>query len=249
MKKILINCDIGERGIDNHTDLSIMPHIHVANIVCGGHAGDGASALFFAELAKKHRVVVAAHPSYPDRENFGRSSMQIGISELCDSLDAQMDHLPEAAWVKFHGALYNDTCVREHLADALAGWAARRRVSHVVTLGGSALANASRRCGLHVVAEFFAERRYMVHAGGCLGLVPRTKPYASIHHCGEALEQVRRFVETRSVQVVIGEHPDGSPRTESHPISGETVCVHSDSPISLQLVRGLAERGIGRKAE
>jgi 5-oxoprolinase (ATP-hydrolysing) subunit A len=249
MTNILINCDIGERGVDNATDLAIMPHIQVANIACGGHAGDASSARFFADLARGYGVAVAAHPSYPDRENFGRTSMNIGMTELCHSLDAQMECLPGVTVVKFHGALYNDACVREPLADTLADWAAGRGITRLLTPGDSALAVSARTRGLHVVEEFFAERRYTRDTRGCLALVPRSKPYACIHDCGEALEQVRRFVETGAVATVVAEAPDGSPVFGEHSLTAETICVHSDSPISLHLVRGLAERGYGCKTE
>jgi 5-oxoprolinase (ATP-hydrolysing) subunit A len=247
MTDILINCDIGERGVENTTDLAIMPHIHIANVACGGHAGDDNSARFFADLARRHAVIVAAHLSYPGRENFGRTSMEIDRPALVASLDAQMARLPGVAWVKFHGALYNDACAREPLAKTLADWAARRRITHILTPGDSALSTASRDRGLHVVAEFFAERRYALDEHGRLHLVPRSKPYASIHDCGEALEQVRRFVETGGIEAIAAEHPDGSFTTRPHPISAETICVHSDSPIALDLIQRMTERGFGRK--
>jgi 5-oxoprolinase (ATP-hydrolysing) subunit A len=247
MTDILINCDIGERGIENETDLLIMPHIHIANVACGGHAGDSTSARFFTDLAGRYDVIVSAHLSYPDLENFGRKSMAIGMNELSDSLDSQIENLPEATWVKFHGALYNDACTDKKLSETLADWMERRRITHVMTLGGSELAKASKNRIISVVAEFFVERRYTLDSQRCQILVPRSKSYASIHDCGEALEQIRQFIEEHSVKIVVSENPDGALITETHLILAETICVHSDSPIALQLIKGITELGFGRK--
>ena len=71
MKKwsIDINCDVGE-GVGNEDDL--LPFISSCNIACGAHAGDIGSMEYVIGLAKKHHVKIGAHPSYPDKTNFGR---------------------------------------------------------------------------------------------------------------------------------------------------------------------------------
>lgn len=240
MTDILINCDMGERGVRNETDLAIMACLGVANIACGGHAGDPASVCFFTDLARQHGVIASAHLSYPDRANFGRITMDIGAAALCDSLTAQFRLAPGITWLKFHGALYNDSCRREPLAATLAGWASQSGITHVVTQGDSALAEAARARGLEVVAEVYAERRYTLDDRQRLCLVPRNKPYAGIHRVDEALAQARRIIRERSVQAVVGERPDGSPVTEPRPLHGRTICVHSDSAIALPLVKGLS---------
>lgn len=236
MTDMLINCDTGERGISNETDLAIMPFIDVANIACGGHAGDASSVRFFLELAQRRGVIVSAHLSYPDRVNFGRASMQIGSAELRHALDIQFKLMMDTRWLKFHGALYNDSCHDEPLAATLADWAEQHGITHVVTQGDSALAVEARARKLVVVSEVYAERRYTLNDQGRLCLVPRNKPYASIAGVEEALEQARQLIQKQSVQAVVGEHPDGSPILETRPLPGQTICVHSDSAIALQLV-------------
>ena len=69
-----INCDLGE-GMSN--DAALMPFIDSCNIACGGHTGDEKSIEITIKLAKKHDIKAGAHPSYPDRENFGRKYMNI----------------------------------------------------------------------------------------------------------------------------------------------------------------------------
>ena len=106
---MVVNCDIGERGVNHPTDLKLMTLISTANIACGGHAGDRESVDAFCALADKNNVTVSAHLSYPDKENFGRISMKIDPERLADSLSEQYELMPPAVKrIKFHGALYND---------------------------------------------------------------------------------------------------------------------------------------------
>ncbi|MDX1294772.1 MAG: LamB/YcsF family protein, partial [Sulfurimonadaceae bacterium] len=104
---MLINCDIGERGVAHATDDALMEHIDIANVACGGHAGSHESVAYYLGLAEKFSVDVSAHLSYPDPENFGRKVMQIETPELLRSLDEQYALLSHVKCVKLHGALYN----------------------------------------------------------------------------------------------------------------------------------------------
>ena len=137
---ILINCDIGERGADHPVDMELMDHVGMANIACGGHAGDAASVEAFLRRARGRGVKVAAHLSYPDRENFGRSTIEISDEDLLASLDRQMELMREARTVKFHGALYNDANVDVRRARLLAKWMKAKGIEEVVTPFDSELA-------------------------------------------------------------------------------------------------------------
>ena len=90
MNSININCDVGE-GIDNEEKL--MPYIQFCNIACGGHTGDNLTMEKVVALAKKFNVKIGAHPSYPDKENFGRKSIQISEDSLIKSIRKQIDSL------------------------------------------------------------------------------------------------------------------------------------------------------------
>src|SRR5882757_4073396 len=68
-RSVDLNCDMGE-GMDS--DAAIFPYISSANISCGYHAGDADTMRRTVELALRHHVAIGAHPSYPDRANFGR---------------------------------------------------------------------------------------------------------------------------------------------------------------------------------
>ena len=94
-QKLLINCDLGE-GLDA-IDAAVMPYLNQASIACGGHAGDERTMRLTLALAKQHLVACGAHPSYPDRKNFGRNSLAISSEDLTQSLKQQIQQLMQAA--------------------------------------------------------------------------------------------------------------------------------------------------------
>jgi 5-oxoprolinase (ATP-hydrolysing) subunit A len=246
-RRVRLNCDMGERGPDHPTDRELMRWIDIANIACGGHAGDEASVRAFLELAREHEVTVTAHLSYPDRENFGRKSMDISPSRLRTSLAEQHALLPEIRTVKFHGALYNESCRRDDLAAVLTDWLLRAGITAVVTMPDSALARTCTQAGITVLAEAFAERRYRLDTStGSLSLVDRDRADASIHTVDEAVHQAEGIIRRGEVTALVDELSAGADmdgrsatgRTVS--LQVETICIHSDSAIALPLVRELA---------
>jgi len=74
MFSIDINCDMGE-GIGN--DEQLMPFINSASIACGNHAGDEQMMRDTVDLCMKYTIAIGAHPSFADKENFGRSEMNL----------------------------------------------------------------------------------------------------------------------------------------------------------------------------
>ncbi|MBT4266550.1 MAG: LamB/YcsF family protein [Deltaproteobacteria bacterium] len=237
---LTLNCDIGERGPDHPVDSELMRYIQVANLACGGHAGDESSVKAFRALAVQHGVDISAHLSYPDRENFGRTTMDIPVTELFDSLNEQIALLPDITLVKFHGALYNDAVVNTDLAASLAGWLVAKKMKSVITFPDSELAKECANYGLSVINEVFAERRYAYDTEKeQLTLVKRSKPYASITEVEEAVEHAREMIQTGNVSAVISDAGDTTV-TQKVSIKADTVCIHSDSTIALELVKALA---------
>lgn len=237
---IRINCDIGERGPENETDLALMRHIHIANIACGGHAGDQRSVEVFRKLAVENGVEVSGHLSYPDKEDFGRRSLDIPIRDLLDSLDDQYQLVPDMKRIKFHGALYNDSVVSKELAEALASWLKDRGITEVIAPRQSQMAETSAALGIKVLAEAFAERRYTLHPEtGQPVLVSRSWDYASIRECDEAVAHTKNIIINHQVEVVI-ESSDGSLEHRMVPLEADTICIHSDSVISLELASALS---------
>mgnify|MGYP001628281198 CR=1 FL=1 len=119
--KVDINCDVGE-GVGNEAD--IFPYISSCNIACGGHAGDTETMYRVVSLAKQHRLKVGAHPSYPDKTNFGREVMDISNKDLVQSIQKQLSDFDAVLQqeevtlhhIKAHGALYNQTAKDKELA-------------------------------------------------------------------------------------------------------------------------------------
>src|SRR5947209_2998320 len=107
-----LNCDMGE-GIGN--DAELLPYISSANIACGYHAGNDETMKETIRLCLQHNVSIGAHPSYADKENFGRKELNLLIGEVYQIVKDQIQVLKlitqsEGALlhhVKPHGALYN----------------------------------------------------------------------------------------------------------------------------------------------
>ena len=156
-----LSADLGE---GSPGEAEIWPLITSANVACGGHIGDEDSMREAARLAQIHGVRLGAHPSYPDRENFGRKSLVMAADALRDSLIAQLSALNALArveHVKPHGALYNDAHRNRDLARIIVE--AMQSVAPglaMVAPDDSQMATAARAAGIKVIREAFADRRY-----------------------------------------------------------------------------------------
>lgn len=229
-RTIDINCDMGEGCGD---DAALMPFISSANIACGYHAGDAATMRATIALAADQGVAIGAHPSYQDRENFGRSEVELSPAEIrilileqlelfasaCREVGVVMNH------VKPHGALYNrsarDVVVARAIADGVLDFDAG------LTLYGLAQSNsteAARSLGLMAADEAFADRAYEPDGS----LVSRKKENALINSPEIAAAQALHIALGGGVVAV-----DGS----NVPLSAETICVHGDGPNAVAIAR------------
>lgn len=241
MNKILINIDIGERGPHHAGDRALIPYADIVNVACGGHAGSARSVDSFRIMAEERNIMVMAHVSYPDKPNFGRTTLKIPFPQLRASLDAQLAMLPGVKGVKCHGALYNDCCFDAKLARNMGEWFANAEISCVTTLKDSELHRECQRFGIRVLSEAFAERRYTYsQPARQLSLVNRKEPNACITDLGEALENVRNMVHCKQVKAFIADSAR-QPKVRMVGLDADTICIHSDSPIALELAEGVAE--------
>lgn len=228
--EIDLNSDLGE-GCPHDADL--MPLITSANVACGFHAGDAETAHRTLALASRYGVQVGAHPSFPDREHFGRQEMERSAEQVVEDCLYQIGALAGLArmvglpvrYLKPHGALYNMACREERYARPIVEAAALFGLP-VLGLPGSRLEAACRgRCPF--VAEGFADRRYLPDGS----LVPRSRPDAFLADPIEAVRQVIWLIEQRGVR---------------------SICVHGDNPQAVQFVKelraALIAQGIGRRA-
>ncbi|MBO9515260.1 MAG: 5-oxoprolinase subunit PxpA [Variovorax sp.] len=234
-KRIDLNADLGE-GCGN--DEALLGLVSSANIACGWHAGDARTMRQCVRWALDRGVAVGAHPSFPDRENFGRSEMSLPPDEVVAGLLYQIGALAaivkaeggRLAHVKAHGALYNQAARDPMLADALCE--AVRRFDPTLRffgLAGSAMIDAAKRAGLTPVEEVFADRGYRPDGS----LVPRSQPGALIEEEAEALAQTLSLVRDHRVTAI-----DGSVVA----VNAQTVCLHGDGAHALAFARRIRER-------
>lgn len=234
LMKMDLNCDMGE---DIGNDEDIMPYITSANIACGFHAGNEMSMRTTARLAKQYGVAVDAHPSWKDREEFGRREMSLSPDEVEALVLYQIGALyaiakaeaMELHYIKPHGALYNQAARDDILASAIAR--AVKRFSRdllLVGLASSKLIEAGIEIGLSVAREGFPDRNY--NSDGTL--VSRKHPNAII----ESPEEVAAHaVQLAQVGIDIGERR----------VRVDTLCLHGDHPYAAQnakMVRMALER-------
>ncbi len=233
---MLVNCDIGERGPANAADRKLMEFIQIANLACGGHAGDKKSVKAFGALAAERGVKLAAHLSYPDRGHFGRKVMRIPEAALLASLAKQLALIPGVRCVKLHGALYHEACHDHKLAEALAQWLKISGIHELLAPVDSEIAVSAEKRGIKVLNEAFVERRYGYDkAKKKLVLVDRSRPGASIDSLEEAAAQAAEIIQRRRVNVNLAKA--GRPVWKK--LEADTVCIHSDSPIALELAARL----------
>ncbi len=236
-----LNADLGE---GEAYDDEILACVSSVNIACGGHAGDVVSMRTAVEAAMKHGVAIGAHPSFPDRENFGRTAIQMPGEALYLSLIKQISTLRNIAsaagapmvHVKPHGALYNQAARDPLLAQVMV-----RAVTDIdpalrlFALAGSELISVAKAAGLAVAEEVFADRRYDAQKN----LVSRTHRDACIEDVQEALQQAMMFIEHGKVVSVDG---------QTLQMTADTVCLHGDGKQALALARlirdTLAKRNI-----
>lgn len=232
---IEISCDLGEAQTPEQlaVERELWTMVEAASVACGGHVGDEQSMRRCVELARGGRVILGAHPSYPDRENFGRESMAIGRAELVATLQEQIGALRAIALqsnlrlerVKPHGALYNDAHRNESLAAAIVdAMLVIDPQLAVVTSPGSEVERIATLRGVRVVREAFADRRYT--AAGAL--VPRSDPRSLLLDEAEAAAQAVSLATEGKVTAI-----DGSVIDVPH----ETICVHGDMPGAVERLR------------
>jgi 5-oxoprolinase (ATP-hydrolysing) subunit A len=246
-----LNCDMGE-GMS--TDKAIFPFISSANIACGGHAGDVDTMQRTVELSLQHNVAIGAHPSYPDRDGFGRSDIletapgkgdgRLQYALLADLLLDQLMELQKICTgsgtrlrhVKPHGALYNraakDAGVSEIICRAIL---AIDPQILLYGLSGSEMKRQAAILGLRFVNEVFADRTYRADGN----LTPRTESFALIDDPALATKQVIRMVQEG--RVMTNEGIDIS-------IVADTVCIHGDGSRAVEFARqirgALLQKGI-----
>ena len=232
-----INSDMGELNhlLADGTYEKLMSHVTSINLACGGHAGDEEMMAAMVVMAKDKGVKIGAHPSYPDKENFGREEMEdIDPNELLDSIrdqieklvDIASEHEMELTHVKPHGALYNLAVNNEEISQTIAEAIIDVDSSYkAVGLAGSKMLTVFDALGLDTISEGFVDRLY--EADGTL----RSRKFddALITDPQKAADQMKEMLNGNIIAV------DGT----SVPINISSVCVHSDTPNAVDIAQAV----------
>jgi len=221
LEKIDLNCDLGEGYT---TDALIMPLISSANIACGYHAGGGELMRETIRLALQHDVAIGAHPSFDDRDGFGRREMHLSSDEIYQIVLDQVNTIRKAAeeegavlhHVKPHGALYNMAAKDAMVADAISR--AIKAIDDSLILYGlpnSASERSAAKLELQFYREVFSDRTYTDQGM----LTPRNQPNAMIETTEQSVAQVLQIILHKTLQSTTG---------QEIPIKADTVCIHGD---------------------
>jgi UPF0271 protein len=237
-----LNADVGEECGD---DAALLGVVTTANVAAGGHAGGGDVLVETVRLAVDRGVAVGAHPSYPDRGEFGRVSRAgdhaaaavigfvrdqvLSVAEACATHGIALSH------VKAHGALYNDMAADAALAGLFldgvqaAGSALGGQDLRIMGMPGTELDRACAARGLRFLPEAFADRAYAADGS----LVPRSALGAVLHDAELVADRVLRLVTEGRVRAIDG--------TELA-VPAVTVCVHGDTPGAVGMARLVRRR-------
>jgi 5-oxoprolinase (ATP-hydrolysing) subunit A len=213
---ISLNIDLGE--LDEEPD-ELVGLATIANVACGGHAGDTRSMHRVLRLARDSGTSIAAHPSYEDREGFGRRSRfqsardaALAVGRQCGELEAVASELGlRVRFLKLHGALYHDAA-RDHELGRIVVDAARTvlpDLEAVIGPAGSELERVALERGLRFEREALADRGYDERGR----LLARGTPNALLDRIDDVIAQATRFARA-------GEH--------------DTLCLHGDTPGALE---------------
>lgn len=227
------NCDVGE-GVGNEAQL--FPFISSCNIACGGHAGDESTMDSIIKLAMTHHIKIGAHPSYPDKANFGRKVLDISPSDLKRSLKAQLATFAKIVnelganvnHIKPHGALYNQIAKDEELAKLFLEVVQESGLpQRIYALPNSKVALLAKRYGIEVFYEAFADRNYNDDGS----LVSRTRINALISAPSDVLQHILPMIQKGEVVTLSKKHLK---------IRADTICVHGDTPTALEILQYLS---------
>ncbi|MCF2857644.1 5-oxoprolinase subunit PxpA [Pseudoalteromonas sp. SMS1] len=232
-----LNCDLGESfgAWEMGLDAEVMPHIDMANVACGFHAGDPRVLANTLKLASKHKVTVGAHPSYPDLQGFGRRSLNMSKQELIHCLHYQIAAVEGMAkienvsvsYVKPHGALYNDMMCNEDillsLIEAISLYPTNLKLMILATANAEHHKALAKQYGVTLIMEAFADRLYTDEGL----LTPRSQANA-VHTETNLIAQVQQLAKHSSV-ITAGGHTLYLP--------ADSLCVHGDNQAAITQIK------------
>jgi 5-oxoprolinase (ATP-hydrolysing) subunit A len=247
--EININCDLGESSELHSTknDPLLLNIVNSASIACGYHAGDIPTMEKTIEISKKNKVSIGAHPSFKDRENFGRKRLNLSNTEIIKLITDQINILTEVAaskeirvtHIKPHGALNNMACEDYELSRTIAKSIIEINKDLIFLVPtGSEMEKAGNKLGMKVAAEIFADRNYEDDGN----LVSRSKKNAMITDPKAAEEHIIKMVKNQALNCYSGKQIT---------CEIDSICVHGDGKNAVktakQIKEGLIKSGVTLK--
>ena len=247
--EININCDLGESSkfCSTKNDPLLLKIVNSANIACGYHAGDKPTMEKTIEISKKNKVSIGAHPSFNDKENFGRKRLNLRPVEIENLIIDQINILSEIAHkkkmkvthIKPHGALNNMACEDYELAKIISESIIKVNKNLIFLVPtGSQMEKAGKKLNMKIAAEIFADRNYEDDGN----LVSRSKKNAMITDPEIAKKHVIKMVESQSLNCYSG---------KQIPCKIDSICVHGDGKSAVNTAKeikdGLIKSGVTLK--
>ena len=237
--EININCDLGESSKFHSTenDPLLLEIVNSANIACGYHAGNKETMEKTIKISKENNVSIGAHPSFYDRENFGRKRLDLPNNEITKLIIDQINVLCEVAnksgmkvtHVKPHGALNNMACENYDLAKVISESIIQVNKELIFLVPtGSQMEKAGKKLGMKIATEIFADRNYEEDGN----LVSRSKDNAMIIDPEIAKKHVIKMVQNQAINCYSG---------KQIPCEIDAVCVHGDGSSAINTAKQIRE--------
>jgi len=234
---VLLNCDLGEGEAAAVTD-ALLASVDLANIACGGHAGDAATMRRVVRSAMARGVQPGAHPGWPARASFGRAAPEeLTAPELVRLMEEQLGRWRtvvcaaggQMGHVKLHGALYHLCEARADLAEACVdGLCAAACCSALVCAAGGRVQACARRRGVPVLQEIFADRGYAAPGQ----LIPRGQPGALLGDPHGVAARMEVWRKTGCLALADG---------RLWRVAADTVGMHADAPGCVAIAQALRQ--------
>ncbi len=240
MNKININCDVGEVNqlYTNGVYGKLMDHVTSINIACGGHAGNKKLMRSMIQLAKRKNINIGAHPSYPDKNNFGRKKLNIKNDDLLCSIIKQIKMLKiiaeqenvQLAHIKPHGALYNEAARDSSIATIIGKAILKIEPKlDLYFLAEAPMIKLLKQMGINIISESFADRTYEKD----YTLRSRSLDNSVISSPKIAAEQAFLMIKSGQIKTYDGNFIK---------IKTDTICVHSDTPNAIEIAKHVNNR-------
>ena len=236
-----LNCDLGESfgAWVMGQDAEVMPHIDMANVACGFHAGDADVMYQTLALAKENGVVVGAHPGYQDIPGFGRRSLKLDQQQLINAIVYQVGALTAMAkmhgldveYVKPHGAMYNDMMknkpLRNAIMEAVSKYPSNLKLMLQATGKQAEHKLEAKSYNIELMFEAFADRAYTDEGL----LVARSQPGAVLTK-ENTLSQITQLVRDSSINSTNG---------KLLKLQVDSICVHGDNLSAVEAIKDIQQ--------